>query len=188
MPIEIRCECGARYRVPDNCRGRMVRCKHCQALVPVPKEEVVEVAVDVVEEEPAAALDEEVEERPRTKKAKDKKKKKRRDKDWAPTLEERLARRESGSWRKNEIRRGWKYVIGGLGLIGVGVMLSVCLYLIAAGDPTHATTDYGVASLALRTVGAWGPAIGLGIAGLVPIGLGVMNFLGIGIVVEDPDD
>jgi len=165
----------------------MVRCKHCQALVPVPEEEVVaEVAVDVIEEETPAAADEP---RPRPK-SKDKKKKKRREKDErrAPTLEERMARRESASWRKNEIRRGWKYVISGLCLIAIGVLLSVCLYLIATGDPTHATTDYGIASLALRTIGIWGTTIGCGIAGLVPIGLGVMNFLGIGIVVEDPDD
>jgi hypothetical protein len=158
----------------------------------VPQEEVVEVAVDVIEEAPAVktaartpARDEaEPEERPRKKKDK----KKKRDKDWAPTLEERLARRDRGSWRKREVRRGWKFLISGFCLVAIGILLSICLHMVATADPTHATTDYGILSLALRTVGVSGPTIGLGIAALIPIGLGLMNFLGFGIVVEERDD
>src|SRR5438105_11027998 len=48
---KFRCACGAGYRVPDNAAGRKVRCKHCEALVPVPLQEaVVEVPLEVVEE------------------------------------------------------------------------------------------------------------------------------------------
>ena len=62
-------------------------------------------------------------------------------------------------------------------------MLTVCLYIMATGDPNHIATDYGVASLAYRIGGIWGPTIVCGIGGLIPIGLGIMNFLGFGIVV-----
>jgi len=193
MAIEIRCECGARYRVPDNTAGRKVRCKHCEALVPVPVQQTpVEVQVEVIEEE-AAVVEEpiqDVEERARPKKEKKEKKKKRRDMSkeerWQ-SLEERLASRDRGSWRRNEVRRGWKFVITGLGVIAVGVMLTVCLYILATGDPGHVATDYGIASVAYKIAGIWGPLIVCGIGGLVPIGLGIMNFMGVGIVVEDPD-
>src|SRR5262245_1989527 len=190
MPIELQCACGAKYRVPDNTRGRKVRCKHCQALIRVPEEqpaalEAVEVVPEVVEQE--EELEPVPAEREKRRK-KDKKKKKKRDKEWAGTLEERMARREEGSWRKNEVRRGWKFMITGFSLIGIGIMLSVALYAVKTGDPVGATTDYGIASLALRTVGVWGPTIGLSIASLVPIAFGVMNFLGFGLVVEERDD
>src|SRR5262249_49680318 len=190
MPIELQCACGAKYRVPDNTRGRKVRGKHCQALIPVPVAEpvaveAVEVVEEVVEEEPE--VDSAPAEREKRRK-KDKKKKKKRDKEWAGTLEERMARREEGSWRKNEVRRGWKFMISGFALIGIGIILSISLYAIKTADPVGATTDYGIASLALRTVGVWGPTIGCSIAALVPIAFGVMNFLGIGLVVEERDD
>jgi hypothetical protein len=194
MPIELQCACGAKYRVPDNTRGRKVRCKHCQALIPVPEEQPAAVeAVEVVEEvaERAEARADELEPAPaerEKRRKKDKKKKKKRDKEWAGTLEERMARREEGSWRKNEVRRGWKFMITGFSLIGIGIMLSISLYAVKTGDPAGATTDYGIASLALRTIGVWGPTIGLSIASLVPIAFGVMNFMGFGLVVEERDD
>ena len=35
--LAITCKCGARYRVPETLAGKRAKCKHCNALIPIPK-------------------------------------------------------------------------------------------------------------------------------------------------------
>ncbi|MEZ6039119.1 MAG: DUF3239 domain-containing protein [Planctomycetaceae bacterium] len=48
--IELQCECGKRYRVPDELAGKRIRCKSCQAAVLVPDVQIIDVDPETITE------------------------------------------------------------------------------------------------------------------------------------------
>jgi hypothetical protein len=213
MAIKVKCKCGASYDVPDEWAGRKARCKRCQGSIGIPKREVeedFEVVEDddvlddgfeVVEEKktpskpvekrkPGAAKGPfDFSDKPDKDAEKPKKKKKR------PRMSEEVRRlreeerEEERQRRKTELIRGWTYISPGIALILLGIAyIWICLYFRAQNMLDDLP---GTLQMVYRFGGPWLPGIGLIVIALAPITLGVLNLMGIGIVVtawEEEDE
>jgi hypothetical protein len=198
MAILVRCGCGAAYNAADDLAGRKIRCKHCQSILPVPAPGQ---PVALQAGEPPRARPPKAQPRAAAPKAdttpppqeppgkgarKRKKRRRRADDDRALSLEERIAKRDKEGARGREVKRGLRYLGTGVALIVLGAMLTYLLAELAKG-PEMERGQYGLLSLIYKAGGIWGPVIVFGIGGLIPCGLGIMNLMGIGIVVEEKD-
>jgi hypothetical protein len=160
------------YRVAADSAGRKVKCRHCQAILSVPapvkSKATVESGINPGKKD----------------KTEKRKRKKARAKDWASmTLEERLGLTDEEAFRPMEIQRGLRYLAYGLGIMIIGGMLTYLLYELAKDRDIE--WAYGILSMMYKVGGVWGPVIVCTIIGLIPCALGILNLMGIGIVVWD---
>jgi hypothetical protein len=105
--------------------------------------------------------------------------------DLGASLEERLARRDEEGARRHEVRRGLRFLATGLLLIVIGVLLTWLLAELAKGGEIE--RGYGWLTVIYKVGGIWGPLIVCGIGGLIPCAIGILNLIGIGVVVEERD-
>jgi hypothetical protein len=160
------------YRVSTESAGRKVKCRHCEALLSVPFPEESKTAVQSGHN-------------PGKKdKTEKRKRKKGRAKDWASmTLEERLGLTDEHAFRPMEVQRGLRYLAYGICIMIIGGMLTYVLAELAKDRDIE--WAYGLLTVMYKIGGVWGPVIVGTISGLIPCVLGILNLMGIGIVVWD---
>jgi hypothetical protein len=212
MAIKVQCACGAAYDVPEEWAGRKARCKRCQSFltIPRPEEEIVEdfEVVDEVSPEStgaAAALDEVLDEvevvedaessSAATKAVKpsggvpagkgEARRRKPKNKRRLSPEAQRL-READEQHRREEVRRGLAYLSSGVFTIIAGVAFTV---LMASSKKAGELEALGGIFRRLDEIaGIWGPLIIGLVLGLFPCVIGILNLLGVGIVVSSEDD
>jgi hypothetical protein len=198
MAIKVKCACGASYHVADETAGRKVRCQHCQAVLSVPGGEEAPSASgakarpDKGDSGTAPAVAERSSGKRRRKRGKRSEKKNREDRILDPwetdreTLEQRLARWDDTGSRGREIRRGLYYLATGVAFFVLGGMLTWLMAELAKNRGLE--QGFGILTLAYKVGGIWTFMVLCTIAGLIPLAIGLLNLVGVGVVVEDADD
>jgi hypothetical protein len=192
MPISVTCACGQEYRLVDSLAGRKIRCKSCSAIIAVPGSNPLQAssspprtAAPTGQEPPAPVAPEAPPERAKRRKKKIRKKRSSYDAyAESDSLEDRL-RDRSGSERKAAWTRSIKYFLFGLLLIGVAVFLFVLFTNLE--EQGGRVRVHVIVAFLYKVTGKWGTTLIIGVLGLASCVLGVLNAMGIFVVVETED-
>jgi hypothetical protein len=163
VTIQLKCTCGAAYKVPDDSAGRKLQCKHCSAIIAIPPQ---------ASSTPAAAP---AEDPPETPPALPKPNKKR-----ASKAARQGRRQEEADRRRHNRRRAWIYITSGLSFIIMG--LAFTWLFLAYSNANSLDVFPSWLRVIHKVSGNWGPLILGTIVGLFPIAVGILNLLGISFV------
>jgi hypothetical protein len=197
LAIPVTCSCGQDYQLPDSLAGRKIKCKRCGGVVAVPGANPLQAASAPPKSVPpprlevpspvAASAPPEVPEKEKRRKKKSRRGKKRSSYDdyaLGDSLEDRL-RERSGSERGAAWIRSIKYFAFGVVLIALAAFLFV---FFAQWEQEGGIRRLNVIIAFLyKVTGKWGTALIIGGLGLTSCVLGILNALGIFVVVETED-